>query len=234
MTEGRALLDPAMSLQRNSNNNNIKEGSAAFTTTQGNINSHSSSDPAMITAPYASVINAPPSQLEPPPEIIATNAIANLALTPSSIVKPTIVAPVTANANNQGNSVVRSIFSEESNSFNNNMKFTTATAPIIETTTAQHHNSKDHDTILFSKLLSESNVMTIQMPTSLIRVGKTWSDSSEGNVEAIMNVFNLTTPNITVNGDGGSSSNKINGEAIASIELNCIILGAKLIITNSK
>eukprot|EP01038_Epipyxis_sp_PR26KG_P012224 gene12224-16374_t len=107
-----------------------------------------------------------------------------------------------------------------------------------------------------SHLFTDSNMLTIQLPPSMIQLGKTWNDdvlknddnNSAGfhskNVENIMNALNLPliknnkdvkNNNINNNGENNEThSYSINYDASSnlSIELNCIILSAKWVHTN--
>jgi len=71
-----------------------------------------------------------------------------------------------------------------------------------------------------NKLLAESNFMTLKLPASSIRVGKSWADSRDGSVDTLMEVFNISKNHEGVYDD-------------ASVEINCIILGAKLVVSQS-
>jgi hypothetical protein len=86
-----------------------------------------------------------------------------------------------------------------------------------------------HERTVLNKLLGESNFLTLKLPASSIRVGKNWSDSKSGTVESIMEVFNISAPGMAQAGPGGDKASF--GGPEASVEINCIILGAKLVLS---
>jgi len=80
------------------------------------------------------------------------------------------------------------------------------------------------------------NFITLQLPASSIRVGKSWSNSKDGTIQSIMEVFNLTADSVHTGGEqsnrSASSSNNFFMKSLpadASVEISCIIIGAKLI-----
>ncbi len=95
------------------------------------------------------------------------------------------------------------------------------------------------ETLLLAKLLEQANLVTVTVPASSVRMGKNVQDSEDGTVEGIMEMFNLTsdTTTTTTTGDRNQTTatatvfpNSLND---ASVEINCIILSAKLIMNNS-
>mmetsp|Transcript_8311 Transcript_8311/g.9079 ORF Transcript_8311/g.9079 Transcript_8311/m.9079 type:complete len:569 (+) Transcript_8311:169-1875(+) len=95
------------------------------------------------------------------------------------------------------------------------------------------------ETLLLAKLLEQANLVTVTVPASSVRVGKNVQDSEDGTVEGIMEMFNLTSDTTTTatTGDRNHTTatatvfqNSLND---ASVEINCIILSAKLIMNSS-
>jgi len=86
------------------------------------------------------------------------------------------------------------------------------------------HSDSEDEVNGLHKLLSDSNFMTLKLPASSIRVGKSWSTSKEGTVESLMDVFNISK-------NDESEEGGLYGEA--SVEINCIILGAKLVVSQA-
>ncbi len=83
---------------------------------------------------------------------------------------------------------------------------------------------------ILNQLLSKSNLVTVTLPASSVRMGKSLSDSKDSTVESIMQLFNLTA----LGGDDSvGSSLGSNTTADASIEINCILVGAKMVINSS-
>ena len=98
---------------------------------------------------------------------------------------------------------------------------------------SSHHHTDDQSDVhtehsVLNKLLAESNFLTLKLPASSIRVGKSWGDSQSGTVENLMEVFNITTGDTTQ-----QSSFTFPADASASVEINCIILGAKLVLSDT-
>lgn len=81
------------------------------------------------------------------------------------------------------------------------------------------------------------NFITLQLPASSIRVGKSWSNSKDGTIQSIMEVFNITADSVRTGGDQSNnrsapSSSNLFMKSLpsdASVEISCIIIGAKLI-----
>ena len=94
------------------------------------------------------------------------------------------------------------------------------------------HCSQD-DTALLGKLLEQSNLVTVTVPASSVRMGKTVQDSEDGTMEGIMEMFNLTNEYGERNATTTSTVQQ-NSLADASVEINCIILSAKLIMNAPK
>jgi hypothetical protein len=121
-------------------------------------------------------------------------------------------------------------------------------------------DSKESEHLLkkqyMSELLSESNLITIQLPLSIIRMGKVETDRGieeedphTGTLDAILNALNFHSFNYTQRSPHGSphkdsfddvdhsfsfpknssSSDKFSSQPPVVIELNCMILGAKLV-----
>ena len=80
---------------------------------------------------------------------------------------------------------------------------------------------------LLSQFLSKANRVTVTLPASSVRMGKTLSDSTDSTVESIMQMFNLTSLN-----DEDDKLLLRNTSVDASVEINCIILGAKLVLSS--
>ncbi len=101
---------------------------------------------------------------------------------------------------------------------------------------------------LFNKLLAESNVMTLQLPLSVVQMGHTWDSSASSgsptgqhSLDTILSAFNL---HHRVEGDSTQQqqsfvfNSSIPGGEDGSprmpvIELSCMILGAKLVMPSS-
>lgn len=94
------------------------------------------------------------------------------------------------------------------------------------------------DTMVLAKLLEQSNLVTVTVPATSVRMGKSIQESEDGTVEGIMEMFNLTSEygekNQSFPSSSTSSSIQPNALADASVEINCIILSAKLIVNNPK
>jgi len=80
------------------------------------------------------------------------------------------------------------------------------------------------------------NFITLQLPASSIRVGKSWSNSKDGTIQSIMEVLNITADSVHTVGDQSNRSTPSSNTpfmkslpADASVEISCIIIGAKLI-----
>jgi hypothetical protein len=80
------------------------------------------------------------------------------------------------------------------------------------------------------------NFITLQLPASSIRVGKSWSNSKDGTIQSIMEVLNITADSVRTVGDQSNRSTPSSNTpfmkslpADASVEISCIIIGAKLI-----
>lgn len=86
-------------------------------------------------------------------------------------------------------------------------------------------------TSMMMNLLSSANLVTVRLPATSVRTGKSVTDSKEGTVEGIMQMFNLTKENV-VSGDKQAFSLLQSSIADASVEINCIILGAKLVLNS--
>lgn len=80
---------------------------------------------------------------------------------------------------------------------------------------------------LLSQFMSKANRVTVTLPASSVRMGKSLSDSTGSTVESIMQLFNLTSLN-----EDDDMSLLRNTSVDASVEINCIILGAKLILSS--
>lgn len=65
----------------------------------------------------------------------------------------------------------------------------------------------------------KSNILNLQLPVNSVRVGKSWSESADTSIEKIMDALNITDNNV---------DNKLVEQSV-SLEINCVILGAKLI-----
>lgn len=85
------------------------------------------------------------------------------------------------------------------------------------------------------------NFITLQLPASSIRVGKSWSNSKDGTIQSIMEVFNITADSVRTGGDQSNrstpSSNNLFTKSLpadASVEISCIIIGAKLIMREAQ
>ena len=81
-----------------------------------------------------------------------------------------------------------------------------------------------------AQILSELNLVTIRLPASAVKVGKSWVDSEDSTVESIMNVLNLTDDDSNKQSNSTTSA-KSETYAVShtSLEINCIIFGAKLL-----
>mmetsp|Transcript_20573 Transcript_20573/g.28352 ORF Transcript_20573/g.28352 Transcript_20573/m.28352 type:complete len:692 (+) Transcript_20573:53-2128(+) len=93
--------------------------------------------------------------------------------------------------------------------------------------TATQQQQKQQQQQFINQLFSELNLVTIRLPASSVKVGKSWGDSEYGTVESIMNVLNLHDDN---NNNSSSGTNRSTyAVAHTSLEINCIIMGAKII-----
>jgi len=80
------------------------------------------------------------------------------------------------------------------------------------------HNNAEQNYI--PNMLTGSNIMTLLLPTSTIRLGKNWMESEDSTVESIMNVLNIT--------QSDNENMKLNSHSV-SLEVHCVIVGAKLV-----
>jgi len=78
----------------------------------------------------------------------------------------------------------------------------------------------DYQDSLPQNMMTGSNIMTLLLPTSTIRLGKTWMESEDSTVESIMNVLNIT--------QSENDNIKMNSHSV-SLEVHCVIVGAKLV-----
>lgn len=79
--------------------------------------------------------------------------------------------------------------------------------------------------------VTNSNIMKIQLPLSSIRVGKSWDQSASSSLDDIVNLFK-SAPHFSSNEtDDQNYSVKFDSTSTTSVELNCIIIGAKLVHT---
>jgi hypothetical protein len=88
------------------------------------------------------------------------------------------------------------------------------------------------DSLLLSKLLSEANLVTLNLPASSVRLGKSIQDSKDGTFEGIFEMFNLKSENDTNSSVPSSVYHNLLNDA--SVEINCVILSAKLIMNAQK
>lgn len=106
-----------------------------------------------------------------------------------------------------------------------------STSPTQHQQTQQQQQQQKQQ--FLAQLLAELNLVTIRLPASAVKVGKTWVDSEDSTVESIMNVLNLTDEdsNVQNNSTANAKSNERGPYAVShtSLEINCIILGAKLL-----
>jgi hypothetical protein len=86
-------------------------------------------------------------------------------------------------------------------------------------TSKMFHNSKAEEA---AKLVAESNIVTITLPATLIKFGSSLQDSEPGTVDSILKMFNMTND---------SSFTAPRGLSVQDtwIELNCIVVGTKII-----
>ena len=88
---------------------------------------------------------------------------------------------------------------------------------------------------LLGRLLSEANHVTVTVPATSVRMGKSVQDSEDGTMESLMEMFNLSL-------DDDKNNNQTFTKPVlhntllsdASVEINCIILSAKLIMNGQK
>ena len=75
--------------------------------------------------------------------------------------------------------------------------------------------------------LPYGNVLSITLPAASIRMGHSWGDSKDGTRESIMSALNINASK-TATYDGEKDGDRLFVEN-SSVELNCIILSAKLV-----
>jgi hypothetical protein len=94
---------------------------------------------------------------------------------------------------------------------------------------------QDMQQLLLDSSASNSNYITLKLPAHSIRVGKSWESSKDGTVGSIMEVFNLSVPsgegNEFSSGGVGATSAYL-ASTDAEVEIHCVILGAKLIVSD--
>eukprot|EP01037_Dinobryon_pediforme_P024113 gene24113-25793_t len=66
-----------------------------------------------------------------------------------------------------------------------------------------------------TQLMSELNLVTIRLPASAVKVGKSWLDSEDGTVESIMSVLNLTDEESNGGNNGSNNGTAKNGSSYA-------------------
>jgi len=245
MTDGQALLDPAMVLNKNPfqwarpmynnkyrNNRNVEDDERAPTIVENRDDegfvedmdvSEDSATAAAATTTSAGVSGSRVStQMSRPMRALPDPSALNAADLQAHATRGSIVVPQTQL---QLAPVVKQEYGAEHDHNRNNLP------AVIESNHHAFESMYDRATeqSVMNKILSGSNFITMKVPASSIRVGKTWSDSKSGTVESLMEVFNITSP------DSGSENNSFGMPltADASVEINCIILGAKLVVSET-
>lgn len=112
--------------------------------------------------------------------------------------------------------------------------------PVIERTpstspssTASESTDRVHTTT--SEVAPYANILTIRLPSSSIRLGESWGTSKDGTKENIMNVLNINATasrKTDSESENSGSSDEMSDRSFVEnsfVELNCVILGAKLV-----
>eukprot|EP01033_Poteriospumella_lacustris_P000199 gene199-133_t len=89
-----------------------------------------------------------------------------------------------------------------------------------------------------ARLIAESNMVTLTIPATAIKVGRSLQDSEDSSMDSLLRLFNLTStatsnsPTGGINHNGSSSSFGTSSGAAnlqnAWVEMNCIVVGAKV------
>lgn len=88
-----------------------------------------------------------------------------------------------------------------------------------------------------ARLIAESNMVTLTIPATAIKVGRSLQDSEDSSMDSLLRLFNLTStatsnsPTGGINHNGSSSSFGTSSGANlqnAWVEMNCIVVGAKV------
>jgi hypothetical protein len=84
-----------------------------------------------------------------------------------------------------------------------------------------------------AQLIAESNMVTVTIPVSLIKLGRSLQESEDGTIDSVLRLFNLS--NMTsANGSNNNNSSGSNGDMRgigyqnAWVEMNCIVVGTKV------
>lgn len=217
MTQGQALLDPSLSLHKNpfawarEMYGAKYAGSTEHTTFTGeDAEKESSFEPTITEADEGMDVdhsNGHENHSSPvvKPIPVVTTMPMDISTTPSDA---NAVVPVYTSTNTLDTTTTTTI-----------AKAALPALPYLA------HGQTENEVNGLHKLLSDSNFMTLKLPASSIRVGKSWSASKEGTVESLMDVFNISRNNEDKEGQ------MYGGEA--SVEINCIILGAKLVVSQT-
>jgi hypothetical protein len=99
-------------------------------------------------------------------------------------------------------------------------------------TDCSHCTGHHDDAHLLGKLFSQANHVTVTVPATSVRMGKTVQDSEDSTMEGLMEMFNLS-----LDDDRNHTIRKtVLRDSLndASVEIDCIILSAKLIMNNPK
>lgn len=197
LTQGQALLDPSLSLKKN-----------PFAFRGFNTNARTSGGNSRDSGSDSEGSDAEPTITDLEDEVMDIDTTSTVAANHSVPVVTVKTADATADVPASESNAVVPVYTTRT--LNSNTLTSNLPAVI--------HSAEHMDSV--QKLLAESNFMTLKLPASSIRVGKSWSDSRDGSVDALMEVFNISKT------DDGAYDD-------ASVEINCIILGAKLVVSQS-
>jgi hypothetical protein len=85
-----------------------------------------------------------------------------------------------------------------------------------------------------AQLIAESNMMTVTIPVSSIKLGRSLQESEDGSIDSVLRLFNLSNSTFAKgsnsNNSSGGGSNDMRGIGYqnAWVEMNCIVVGAKV------
>lgn len=235
LTQGKALLDPSLLI----NNKNVLPWTAAAAATARGTGrggykrntSPSSNNEAVVAGGALSVMSNP----KQPPLLQDTTNLEKALVSSSSL--------------HDKNIIINTPTAISNNPLSTHFLLTSSlpVLPMVNNNNMNHHETieDNEDVDIDNDEHNNNNIMnfiTLQLPASSIRVGKSWSNSQDGTLQSIMEVFNMT---ISDNMKDTNNTNNINNSDMnhiyshisssdASVEISCIIVGAKIIIRDSQ
>jgi hypothetical protein len=258
MTQGKALLDPSLSLSF-SKDRGGGSGSAmdivnlsstlrpTATTDSHRHPMHSAGETAGVKRSTAIPL-PPPSHLVEMPSMNTLTDSSNSSLRVLTKIGSTSVPTHTMGASGspaENGSSSSSSSTAASDSTSGIPRSSPHSSARFHTTTATTtpHSTQGSGAPSTVKMIQQpyANILTIQLPASSIRLGNDWATSKGSTKESIMSVLNInaTASSSTRTGDSGSQGGSSSNDDMSDrsfvensfVELNCVILGAKLVHT---